>query len=101
MADLIECAVADDVKEFVIAAAQHVNKTSGTSYHVSDVMSCEDAGEGGKKLKLVMVIQSRENPVKITVPRGLSAHCWCVRMHCNAAAPTVGCYGAAQMRAVR
>jgi hypothetical protein len=55
MADLIECSVTDDVKEFVIAAAQHVNKTSGTSYHVSDVMSCEDVGEGGKKLKLVMV----------------------------------------------
>jgi hypothetical protein len=60
MADLIECSVTDDVKEFVIAAAQHVNKTSGTSYHVSDVMSCEDAGEGGKKLKLVMVRHPRD-----------------------------------------
>jgi hypothetical protein len=54
MAELLDCEVAEDVKEFVIAGAQHVNSTSGTAYHVSDVMGCEDV-EGGKKLKLVMV----------------------------------------------
>ena len=92
MADLIECAVADDVKEFVIAAAQHVNEASGTSYHVSDVMSCEDAGEGGKKLKLVMVRHpcAQRGVCENYSAARLIAHCWRVRMHCNAAVPTAG-----------
>jgi len=101
MANLIECEVADDVKEFVIAAAQHVNNTSGKSYHVSDVMSCEDAGEGGKKLKLVMVRQP-------SIPRALTrtahalqcANSWLKskKVLGSADAAAVGCYGAAEMR---
>ena len=54
MGVVVDVELAPDVREYVIAAAEHVNTSEGTSYHVSDVMGCEDV-EGGKKFQLVLV----------------------------------------------
>jgi hypothetical protein len=52
--DLLECEVAADLREFVIAAAKFVNEKDGVAYRVSSVMGAEDIKDG-KELKLVMV----------------------------------------------
>ena len=59
--NLIECEVADELRDFAIAAAKYVNGQDAASYHVSSIMSADDI-EGGKKLQLVLVSDNDQTP---------------------------------------